>query len=358
MFGLFDTIAAQPNWVIFAGLAAISAIIVIAGSKLSELGDELSEVSGLSSTWIGIIFLSVITSIPEVAASITATLTNAADLGIGNVFGSNMFNITIIALLDVLQGPGPVMMTVSATQILPAALGIFLMGLGAVGIYASTHIGANDPASGNFIGYMFSFFIFVTWVFGMFISYKSEQTAVADDDLQGPPPAGALRSVILRFVLMSSLVVIAGIFLVGFAETLATRTFVVGGREIMLGGTFVGTIIVASLTSLPELVVSIAAYRIGAVNMSVANILGSNTFNMTIISIMELFAGGTSVLFIAQMNHVITAGFAIILTAIVIIGIIYRSRKSFMFMGLDALGIAFFYLLGAYLIFRSAVVVH
>ncbi|RKZ32085.1 sodium:calcium antiporter, partial [bacterium] len=77
------------------GTIATSAIIVIAGSRLSKFGDKLADISGLSSSWIGMILLATITSIPELASSVTASVSGVVDIGLGNVFGSNMFNMFI-----------------------------------------------------------------------------------------------------------------------------------------------------------------------------------------------------------------------------------------------------------------------
>ncbi len=348
MFGLFDFISTLGNIYIFIGTVLTGAAIVFAGTKLSIYGDELAEVSGLSSSWVGMILLATITSVPELASSITATAIHAPDMGVGNIFGSNMFNMFIIAILDFLQGPGPVLLSVSATQILPAALGIFLMAIAASGIFV-----AHSFTGGASLiwGWIFSMLILIGWIIGVYISYRTEQTTVSDEDFVKKPSARELRSVVLKFSAAAAVVVVMGIMLIGFAKELASREFTIGGVHILLGNSFVGTIIVALVTSLPEVVVSISAYKIGAVNMAVANLFGSNTFNVVLIPIMDFVAGKQAILSTVAPHHLITAGFAIAMTTIAIMGVVYRSRKSFLYLGLDALAILGFYLLGTYLIF-------
>ena len=348
MFGIFELIHGLGNFYIFLGTVATGAAIVYAGTRLSVYGDELAEVSGLSSSWIGMILLATITSIPELASSITATAVHAPDMGVGNIFGSNMFNMFIIAILDFLQGPGPVLLSVSATQILPASLGIFLMAIAASGIFVAH---AFKGGAASVWGWIFSLIILAGWVIGVYISYRTEQTTVSDEDFMKKPSARQLRSVGIKFSMAALVVIIMGILLIGFAKELATREFTIGGIRILLGNSFVGTIIVALVTSLPEVVVSISAYKIGAVNMAVANLFGSNTFNVVLIPIMDVVAGKQGILSMVQPHHIITAGFAIAMTTIAIMGVVYRSRKSFLYLGLDALAILGFYLLGTYLIF-------
>ncbi len=357
MFGLFQLLEECSNVVLFGGTAVVAFLVVLAGSWLSRLGDRIAELTGLSSSWIGIILLATITSVPEIVSSVTAVLTGADNIAIGNVFGSNMFNMFIIAILDFLQGPGPVLLTVSATQILPAALGIFLMALAAAGIFATTQFESVSESLANVWGWIFSALIAAAWVTGTMITYRSEQTTVSDEEFFRRPSPRAVRKTILRFCVAALIVIALGILLIGFARVLAKREFVWGSFHFILGESFVGTIIVAFVTSLPELVVSISAYRIGAVNMAIANLFGSNAYNIVIIPIMEVLSGGKSIFTLAQPYHMVTASFAIILTTIAIMGVIYRSRKSFLYLGWDALAIIAFYLLGNYIFFNVAITI-
>jgi len=352
MFSLFDSITHLSTHLLLLGTVVIGVVIIFAGSWLSRLGDKLAEITGLSGSWIGIILLATITSVPELAAAITSAAAGVKDIGIGNVFGSNMFNMFIIAILDFLQGPGPVMLSVSATQILPAAQGIFLMALAAAGIFA---VQSSSSGEGEYLGWLFSGIILASWIVGTIIIFRSEQATVSDDEFTRKPNRRELRNVIIKFGIATTIVIIAGVLLIAFAKGIASSTFHIGKLSFQLGNSFVGTIIVAIVTSLPELVVSISAYRIGAVNMAVANLFGSNTYNMLIIPILEIVTPRHSIFTGLQSVHLITACFAIILTTVAIMGVVYRSRKSILYLGWDALAILGFFLLGNYIFFTLAV---
>ena len=355
MSTLFSSIENLSPLALFSGLALIGAIVVFAGSWLTRLGDKLSEMTGLSSSWVGIILLATITSVPELTATLTAVSAGVKDIGIGNVFGSNMFNMFIIAILDFLQGPGPVLLSVSATQILPAAHGILLMALAAIGIFLTEIMSEVNTSDESMLGWIFSILILLAWIIGTMITYKSEQATVSDEEIARRPNKRELRRVIINFSIATVIVILSGVILIGFAKALANKQLAVGGTSIVLGNSFVGTIIVAIITSLPELVVSISAYRIGAVNMAVANLFGSNTYNMVLIPIMEIVTPRHSIFSGLGNVHIITAGFAIILTTIAIMGVVYRSRKSILYLGWDALGILAFFLLGNYIFFMITV---
>ena len=74
------------------------------GIWLSSIGDRLSATTGLSRSFVGNLFLATSTSLPEIAASLAAVRLGAIDLAIGNVMGSNLFNILLLSVYDLADG--------------------------------------------------------------------------------------------------------------------------------------------------------------------------------------------------------------------------------------------------------------
>jgi cation:H+ antiporter len=99
-------------------------IIIFTGTKLIRYGDIISEKTGLGRVWIGATLIPLVTSLPEITSSASAAWINAPNLAIGNIFGSIMFNLLIIAIADFTHGPGPLLKEVTPGQILTAILGI------------------------------------------------------------------------------------------------------------------------------------------------------------------------------------------------------------------------------------------
>ena len=114
-------------------------------------------------------------------------------------------------------------------------------------------------------------------------------------------------------------VIIAAIFLPKIGEGIAETTG--------LGQTFVGNIFIALSTSLPEVVVSISAVKMGAIDLAVGNLFGSNIFNILILAIDDIFFVKGPILSFVNTSHIISALSAILMTAIAIIGLTYRSEK-------------------------------
>lgn len=127
------------------------------------------------------------------------------------------------------------------------------------------------------------------------------------------------------------------------------------GEEIAeltgLGRTFVGSIFIALSTSLPELVVSIAALRIGAVDMVLGNLFGSNLFNIGILALDDMLYVKGPLLSYVSTNHLVTAFAAMAMTGVAVIGLTYRASKKRVLWAWDSLGIVLIYALATYLLF-------
>ena len=106
-----------------------------------------------------------------------------------------------------------------------------------------------------------------------------------------------------------------------------------------LGQTFVGNIFIALSTSLPEVVVSVAALKLGAVDLAFGNILGSNLFNISILALDDVLYTRGPILAHVSGNHTVTAVAAMTMTAVAIIGLTFRASKKTLFIAWDALGI-------------------
>jgi cation:H+ antiporter len=116
---------------------------------------------------------------------------------------------------------------------------------------------------------------------------------------------------------------------------------------------FVGTLFVAAATSLPELVVTLAALRLGALDMAIANLLGSNLFDIAIIAIDDLFYLRGPLLSHVADTHAFSAFSALTMTGAVIVGLLYRpQRRLFGVVGWIGLVLLAIYLLNTYVLFR------
>ena len=334
----------------------LAALLVLGLSiKLTAYADRLEKSTRLSEMWIGMLLLAFVTSLPEAVNSIGSTLIQGAlNLGIGNLTGSNMFNIVIIVILDVVQGPGPILLFVKDNQVFIAAGGILLMGL--VGCAIALHVPFEGLASpGKYAGIAFTLAIFatflaVTWVITHRDAKQIEKDRSSTDNKQAS--SSSARRSILLFAAYSIAVVLTSVWLLRTCDAIARQPVTIGSRHLILGHTFVGAFLAAVATSLPELFVSLSALRLGRVNMSVANIFGSNIMNMAFIPLMHLFAFRTAFYVDVSPASLVMLFAAIIMSTLFIFGLLIHSKKSFLFLGWEAVMILLTYLSAVYLVFR------
>jgi cation:H+ antiporter len=109
-------------------------VVVVAALWLPRLGAELARQTGLGEAFVGSLFIAITTSLPEIVVSLSAVRIGAIDLGVGNVLGSNLFNLLILGLDDVWYREGPLLADVGSSHnvaVLAIVMmkGLFLTGL-------------------------------------------------------------------------------------------------------------------------------------------------------------------------------------------------------------------------------------
>ena len=122
------------------GFIVCSLAIVYAGMKLSVYGDRIAELTGLGNAWIGLILMASITSLPELITGISSVaILNAPDLAAGDIFGSCVFNLLILSVLDALHKK-PVFSLVRNTHVFAGACAIILITISGLGILLADEI--------------------------------------------------------------------------------------------------------------------------------------------------------------------------------------------------------------------------
>jgi cation:H+ antiporter len=321
-----------------------TALIVVSGSRLSKYGDIIAEKTGLGKTRIGVVLLAATTSLPELITGLSAvTLFDVPDIAVGNVLGACMINLLMIAVLDMLSGPAPVSARAHSGQTLTAGLGIVLLGAVAFGLFTAEYI----PSIG-WVGSYSPVFLGV-YLVGMRVVFLYEKKRITEfvaevvEELhyRNIPK---YRALILYGV--NALVLIAvATYLPGLGERIAEQTG--------LGESFVGTIFIALSTTLPELVVSVAALRVGAVDMAFGNIFGSNLFNVAVLALDDFFYVKAPLLSVVAPHHVTAAIAASMMTAIAVTGLTYRTTKKRFPVAWDSLAIIAVYVLSLWILYRQ-----
>jgi len=324
-------------------------IILVAGTKLARYGDVIAEKTGLGGIWIGLVLLAGITSAPELVTAVSsAALIDpevGPDLAVGTLLGSCLFNLAILALLDILCHPMPILSKASLRHIASAGLGILLIAIAAGSVLAGGRL------SGLALGWVgissiIILILYLAGVWGMFRFERSHQL----QPLQASPlqyEESPIRTVWFKFAVAAAAVIGAGIWLSFVGNEIAEITG--------WGTSFVGSLFLAIATSMPELVVTIAALRLGAIDMAVADILGANMLDIAHIFAADLFYIQGPVLGSVSSAHLITAAVVTVMSLLVIVGLRFRQkRKTFFVISWYGLALIGLYIFGAYALFASA----
>ena len=322
-------------------------IILFAGTRLARYGDAIGEKTGLGGLWIGLVLIAAITSFPELVTGVSSVaLVGLPDLAMGTLLGSCLFNLLILALLDILYRPAPVLSQVRLRHVASAGWGILLIGIAALAIWVG------GVFSGFTLGWVGipSIIILILYLVGIGQMFRFERSHPVEQSEAALPQYAEipLRTVYLRFTLAAIAVIGAGIWVSFVGDEIAQTTG--------WGTSFVGSLFLAISTSMPELVVTIAALRLGALDMAVADILGSNMFNIAIIFAVDLFYSQGSVLSAVSNAHLITAIVATVMSLLVIVGLRFRQKgKTFIIISWYAVALIGLYIFGTYSLFISGI---
>ena len=261
-------------WIIFL---IIASALVFAASRLTVYADRLAEQFGLTRSWMGLLVVGLVTSLPEIATTLSAiTKVGRPDLALGNVFGSVIFNLAIIGICDVVFRRGGILRLMGTQHKLSAQIDVAMLVLVMAGLLLplpALRLGPLHCALGSVA-------VLVAGIAGFWMTYQAEHSDTHEEDAEQSDAEGVDRKVVLQFLGSAAAVVICGNALAVTGDKLAVAT----GMSI----TFVGTLFLAVATSLPELVVSVTAIRMGSYDLMLGNLLGSNIWNVMIMGLADL----------------------------------------------------------------------
>lgn len=331
------------QWVLFGACALL---ILFAGPLLTRNAEIIAAKRGLSDGWIGLILLASITSLPELAAGVSSvSIAHAPEIAVGAVFGSCVFNLVMLVVLDFAVRGESVYRRARQAHILSAGFGIMLIGfagltvmIGGLGI---------SPSIGHFSAASLVILVLYVVATRAIFNYEAKIRESAALEVERTPSPVSLAEAQMWVLGAAVAILVGGLLLPVVGTAIADN--------LGIGRSFFGTVLVAAATSLPELVVSLAALRQGSVNMAIANLLGSNLFNILILAIEDgLYLDGP-LLDSASPIHGATAMAAMVMSGVVITGLLYRPQtRLFRMVGWTSIALFTVYLVNVYVLYISS----
>ena len=340
---------AQSTPALWVQLLITAGLILFASNFLAKSADVIALRTGLGRSFIGVVLLATATSLPELGTGVSAiTLVDAPDLAVGDAYGSNLFNLFIIGILDLFwRSKGtPILNSVSTTSVTIGALGIGVISITIIAVLFHKSI-----PMGALAGWFISPITIILLAFFLFSMYMIYRVARTDGQSEAPEEDYESESMLragLIYLIAAAVIIGSAIWLARTGEGIA--------HAMHWEASFVGTQFLAFSTSLPELAASIAALRINAPELAITNVLGSNLFNMGfILTIDDLALVGKPLWSSISSIHEATAVFAIIMTSVVILGLMVRNRTCpFKFVTYESMALIALYIIASVYVFSFA----
>lgn len=313
----------------------LAAVVALAGTFLARSADQIAEITRLGRLLIGSVLLAAATSLPELTVDISAVRQGMPDLAAGDLFGSSLMNLLILAVLDLVHRSGGKMLSrEAAAHALSATLSIALTALAGLAILTTPRLPGPSLLG---IG-IWSWGILVAYLLGIrmiFLDQRVSARAAADAAEEAEPAEGGknplqppLWKPVVIFTVATFVLFLSGPRLAHTAGQLADLSG--------LGKTFVGTTLVALCTSLPELVASLTALRMKSFDLVIGNVFGSNAFNMILFLPLDAAHRGSLFADISP-SHAVTSLAVILATAVAVLGQLYHVEKRRRIVEPDAL---------------------
>jgi len=280
-------------------LAAV--VVVISAVYLNQFGDVISKKSSLSGAAVGTFLIAGATSLPELTTSLTAVYIDNPDIAVGNMLGSNVFNLLILASMDIIYRRQRLFQKVNTKENIPSAsIGLLFLLIIIFSLWM--------PSSLEIFGVGIEMIVIVLlYIFSMkFISGGESEQEEEEEQTKDY----SLKAAVIGFIIASVIVFISGSALSVSGDWMAEASG--------LDASFVGSFLIAASTSLPELVAVYAAFKLANYNMAIGSILGSNLFNIQLLALTDLLYREGAILTSVQASHIFIACLGVVMTLIMI----------------------------------------
>ncbi|MGJ3262733.1 MAG: sodium:calcium antiporter [Salinarimonas sp.] len=316
-------LSAGPLWLVILVFALAAAVVWYTGTRLAGAADEIAEVYGLGQAFVGMLLLGAVTSIPEVAVSVTAGIAGEASLAVNNLLGGVALQVVLLALGDALLDRRaftgePARPSLLLQPVLCAAL-LSLVAAGiTVGEVAVLGVG------------LWSTSVFVAGIAFFWIVSRSHAREVREDGRGRTRRKGphGLPKPVIGVAVLAPILVVAGYLLARSGDVIA--------EETGLGDAFVGLVLVSLATSLPEVSTIVGAVRRGRMRMAMGDIFGTNIFDIALVFVVDVaYREGPALESVGSFS-VVAALLGVVLTLIYAAGLIERGDRRIGRLGVDS----------------------
>lgn len=338
----------------FAVFGVCTVLVWIAGWRIAQYADRFASAMGLGHAMVGMVLLAGLTSLPEMAVTFSAALSESPQLAANNLLGSIAMQVAILAVADAMIGRQALTVVAgNSLVLLQATMNVLLLVLVALAIAVGDRAfaGAGLWSWGLALAYLMAMWTIAQsgerrqWV-AQRTQRQREREAAGEDDVPAEPPPGdePVKPLVGRLAVGGAVILVSGFLLSRTGEAIAEQTG--------LGNSFVGAVFVAVATSLPETSSVVSSMRRRRYEMALSDIFGTNLYNILLLFLVDLlYRGGPA---LNEVGKFSLAGSLLgaLLAAIFLVGLIERRDRTVARMGVDSLAVLVCYGAGLYLLYQ------
>jgi len=305
--------------------------ILFAGWRLATTADKIADATGLGEAITGALLLGATTSLPGLLTSAVTASNGFASLAFSNAVGGIAAQTMFLAIADIsYRTVNLEHAAASASNMMQAALLIALLTLPLLAM--------GTPSLSVFQIHPISFVIPCVYIGGLRMISRAQETATwvpeetpetIADEPQEDQSSLSMQRLVTVFLLMAAIVAAAGWVVAEAGMTIVERT---GLSESVVGGVFT-----AVATSVPELVTTLAAVRIGALTLAVGNILGGNSFDTLFLAVADIAYREGSLYQALGQQQLFLLSVSLLMSAVLILGLLGRQKKGIANIGFESL---------------------
>jgi len=322
---------------LFALFGAAALVVLVCGLRMTDLADRIADRTGLGEALVGGVLLGAATSLSGSVVSLSSALSGQASLAFANGIGGIAAQTAFLAVADMIHRRAN--LEHAAAELANLFQGALLMVLLTIPLIAYT-----TPEFSIWSVHPASLAILAAYAGGLFATsrvqaapmWRPVATSETREDLPDEEEArNNPLGLLLVFIAMMVLLSLAG-------WTIARTGAEFTGR-LGLSSTLVGALMTAVVTSMPELVTTIAAVRRGALQLAVGGIIGGNTFDSLFLVVSDIGYRDGSIYHAVQPQDYFWLAIGLAMTGVLLMGLMQRERRGVGNIGWESLTLILIY---------------
>jgi cation:H+ antiporter len=325
------SLSGWPLWAIIALFLAAAFVIAAGGTRMTRAADRLADLTGIGEALFGAVLLGGATSLPGIITSVATAAQGFAEIAVSNAVGGIAAQTAFLALADIAYRRANLEHAAASVENL-------MQGALLSTLLAFPLLAMNAPPFHLFGIHPMSVLLVCFYIFGIHLISEAQSAplwqpretyeTVHEETHEETATHRQLRRKWGLFAVLALIVAAAGFTVAQTGIALAERT---GLDETIVGG-----LLTAVVTSLPELVTSVAAVRRGALTLAVGGIIGGNSFDVLFVAFADAGFRSGSIYHEVASNQVFVIALTLLLTGILMMGLLRRERTGILSIGFES----------------------